>query len=52
MDGRTTVVTRAAVEAMRRGITVCNSAGNEGATAWRYIIAPADADTVISVGLR
>ncbi len=50
MDGRTTVVTLAAVEAMRRGITVLNSAGNEGSTAWHYVIGPADADTVIAVG--
>ena len=33
MDGRTTVVTLAAVEAVRRGITVVNAAGNEGAVA-------------------
>lgn len=50
LDGRTTVVTRAAAEAARRGITVLNSAGNEGNGSWHYIIAPADADTVIAVG--
>ncbi len=50
MDGKTTVVTRAAAEAVRRGITVLNSAGNEGNKAWHYIIAPADADTLIAVG--
>ena len=50
MDGQTTVVTRAASEAMRRGITVVNAAGNEGATTWHYLIAPADADTVMAIG--
>ena len=50
MDGRTTVVTRAASEAVRRGITVVNAAGNEGATAWHFLIAPADADTVLAIG--
>uniref|UniRef100_A0A832MJZ9 Peptidase S8/S53 domain-containing protein n=1 Tax=Eiseniibacteriota bacterium TaxID=2212470 RepID=A0A832MJZ9_UNCEI len=50
MDGRTTVVTLAAAEAARRGITVVTAAGNEGGTAWHHIIAPADADTVIAVG--
>jgi subtilisin family serine protease len=50
MDGNTTVVTRAAVEAVQRGITVVNSAGNSGASVWHYIIAPADADTLIAVG--
>ena len=50
MDGRTTVVTLAAVEATRRGITVVNSAGNEGIFDWQYIIAPADADSIVTVG--
>ena len=50
MDGRTTVVTLAAVEAMRRGITVVTAAGNEGDAPWHYIIAPGDADTVITCG--
>lgn len=50
MDGRTTVVTRAAAEAARRGIVVVTAQGNEGLTPWRYLIAPADADTVCAVG--
>ena len=50
MNGQTTVVTKAASEAIRRGITVVNAAGNEGTAAWHYIIAPADADTLIAVG--
>ncbi|HEY3217352.1 MAG TPA: S8 family serine peptidase [Candidatus Eisenbacteria bacterium] len=50
MDGQTTVVTLAALEAVRRGITVVTSAGNDGANPWHYIHAPADADTVIAVG--
>jgi hypothetical protein len=50
MDGRTTVITRAAVMAARKGIIVCNSAGNEGDDNWHYIGAPADADSIFSVG--
>jgi subtilisin family serine protease len=50
MDGRTTLVTLAAAEAARRGITVVTAAGNEGSTPWHHIIAPADADTVVAVG--
>jgi hypothetical protein len=50
MDGRTTVVTRAAVEAARRGITVVTAAGNEGGSPWHYIVAPGDADSVITSG--
>jgi len=50
MDGRTTVVTLAAAEAARRGITVVTAAGNSGASPWYFIIAPGDADTVITSG--
>jgi subtilisin family serine protease len=50
MDGRTTVVTLAAVEAARRGITVVDAAGNEGSLAWHFIVAPADADSIVTVG--
>lgn len=48
-DGRTAVTTRAAVEAMRRGIVVVTAMGNEG-SAPGTLIAPADADSIISVG--
>ena len=50
MDGRTTTVTRAASMAMRRGIVVVTANGNERATPWHFLIAPADADTVIAAG--
>ncbi len=50
MNGRTTVVARAAVEAARRGITVVNAAGNEGANSWKKIISPGDADSIVTVG--
>jgi subtilisin family serine protease len=51
MDGKTSVVARAANAAARRGILVVNAAGNEGENDdWETIITPADADSVISVG--
>ena len=50
LDGRTTIVTRAAVLASRKGIIVCNSAGNSGNSTWKYIGAPADADSILTVG--
>ncbi|MEM7040901.1 MAG: S8 family serine peptidase, partial [Bacteroidota bacterium] len=50
LDGKTAVVTQAAAKAIRKGILVVNSAGNEGAGKWRYIVAPADADSVLTVG--
>ncbi|RMD78827.1 MAG: hypothetical protein D6820_09290, partial [Lentisphaerae bacterium] len=50
MDGDTPVTTRAADIAARKGVVVVNSMGNEGARSWRYMIAPADGDSVISAG--
>ena len=50
MDGRS-YVARAATMAARKGILVCNSAGNEGDDRqWKTIITPADADSVLCVG--
>lgn len=50
MDGRTTLVTRAAATAVRKGILVVNSAGNEGNNSFKTLGAPADADSVLTVG--
>jgi serine protease AprX len=50
LDGNTTVITRAADLAASRGILVVNSLGNEGNQPWKYLIAPADGDSVLAVG--
>ncbi|MEM7107091.1 MAG: S8 family peptidase [Bacteroidota bacterium] len=51
MDGNTTVVSRAADLAASKGILVVTSAGNEGNdNDWGIVTAPADADSVLSVG--
>ncbi len=50
MDGNTARITRGADIASRKGILVVNSAGNEGDGNWRYIGAPADADSVMTIG--
>ncbi len=50
MDGENTFVSRAGNLAAKKGILVVNSAGNEGASDWTYIGAPADADSVLAVG--
>jgi subtilisin family serine protease len=50
MDGRTTPISRAAAALARTGLLLVVSAGNEGNGAWRYITAPADADSVLTVG--
>ena len=50
MDGNTTIITRAADLAASKGILVVTSAGNQGQKPWRYITAPADGDSVLTVG--
>jgi serine protease AprX len=50
MDGNTTIVSRAADMAARKGILVTTSAGNEGSGSWRHITAPCDGDSVLCVG--
>ncbi|MBP5516668.1 MAG: S8 family serine peptidase [Bacteroidales bacterium] len=50
MNGQS-YVAKAANMAARKGILVCNSAGNEGSDrSWRTIITPSDADSVLCVG--
>ncbi|MDA9111455.1 S8 family serine peptidase [Flavicella sp.] len=50
MDGETTFVSRGAEVAVAKGIFVVVSAGNSGNSSWKYIGAPADAPSVLSVG--
>lgn len=50
MNGNTAISTRAADYASAVGMLVINSAGNEGSSSWHFIGAPADADSVLSVG--
>lgn len=50
MDGNTTAITRAADIAAAKGILVVVSAGNEGNSDWKYITAPADGDSVLTIG--
>jgi len=50
LDGQSTPVSRAASLAAQKGMLVVTSAGNEGDDPWQYISAPADADSVLTVG--
>lgn len=51
MDGNTAPSTRAADVAASRGMIVVNSAGNDGnSSTWPYIGAPADGDSVFTIG--
>ena len=50
MDGNTAVTTIGVDIAASLGVLCVTAAGNSGSSSWYYIIAPADADSVISVG--
>jgi serine protease AprX len=53
MDGKTIPISRAATLAARKGVIVVNSAGNDAAAragSPNTLIAPADADSIITVG--
>ena len=50
LTGRNAISSRAATMAARVGMLVVSAAGNEGNHAWRYVSAPADADSIMSVG--
>jgi serine protease AprX len=50
LNGNTALVTKAADFAAAAGILVVTSAGNDGNKAWKFIAAPADADSVLAVG--
>ncbi|UBM59426.1 S8 family serine peptidase [Marinilongibacter aquaticus] len=49
LDGKTTLITRAANWAANKGIVVVVSAGNEGSSLWKYITPPADSPMAIAV---
>ena len=50
LDGKTALTSVATTLAVRRGIVVVVSAGNEANRDWHYITVPADADGAIAVG--
>ncbi len=50
MNGRVAPISRAANIAASRGILVINAAGNEAGNSWGTIVAPGDADSVLTVG--
>src|SRR6476661_648268 len=50
MNGRCSLIARAANLAARKGMLVVSAAGNDGDTDWVRIGTPADADSVLAVG--
>lgn len=50
MNGNTTIAAIGADLAAKKGILFVVAAGNEGGSAWHYIMTPADGDSVLAVG--
>jgi serine protease AprX len=50
LDGRTAIASRGAQIAARKGMIICNSAGNSGDEPWRHVGVPADTRGIVSVG--
>lgn len=50
MNGNTTRITVASNIAASKGMLLFNSAGNSGDKPWKYVTAPADSDSIITVG--
>lgn len=50
LDGKTTIISKAAMGAVQRGIIIVSAMGNEGSDKEGTLGAPADVDGVISVG--
>ena len=50
MNGRTSLVSKAANMAASKGMLVVNSAGNDGDNKWHFLATPGDADSVLTVG--
>jgi len=50
MDGKTSIIAKAAKIAAARGILVINAMGNDGNGSWEIMGTPADVDSVLSVG--
>lgn len=50
LDGKHSIIAKAAEIAVKKGMMVVNAAGNEGNKRWKKLITPADAHGVLSVG--
>ena len=50
MNGETTISALGLKRANYLGLVCCNAMGNEGAISWKYMVTPADTDSIISVG--
>lgn len=50
MNGNTTISSKGADLAAKKGMIVFNAAGNTGTSPWHYLTSPSDGDSVVAVG--
>ena len=50
LNGNTTISARAADMGAKKGMIMVVANGNEGANSWRFLLSPADGDSVFAVG--
>jgi subtilisin family serine protease len=50
LDGKTAFISRSADMLARKGIVLCNSAGNSGMGQWKKISVPADSRDILTIG--
>ena len=50
LDGHTALISQTASLLARKGMVLCNSAGNSGMGPWKKITVPADAEDILTVG--
>ncbi len=50
MNGHTTICTQAVERAVKLGVLVCTAMGNGAQTSYPYVMAPADADSILACG--
>jgi hypothetical protein len=50
LDGQTALISQTASLLARKGMVLCNSAGNSGMGPWKKITVPADAEDILTVG--
>lgn len=50
MNGRSTLIAKAASIAAKKGMILLVAAGNEGNNSWHFISSPADADSILTIG--
>lgn len=50
LDGHSTIVAQGANMATKKGMLIVASAGNDGATPWKHILTPGDADSALTCG--